>query len=335
MTLVVARCEKGRIAIAADTLITEHGVALHLTKGVAKSCCLPGYICVSFSGSPELANKTFKQFGARFPIGAGFDQTVKFFERSSAETGNDYIIAFGANTRLVTIKEGRRISRIAKTHWIGDGEAYTRFREYEAKRRDRYEHERAVNVVLFADEMKGSPASDLYSTMRNLIFDRDMPSVGGFVTVIGNRDIGFRHSVYSDVLYDWPGELEPGRLLQLTSKIDLRSSGENDRYSISQISPGYYNMNIVVFYLLKGRLLVVFHGENGFLANQCSIFPSVEPGDIASTLNQKLGFNFGALCMVMSGRSEFSRPIQRQQPHHGLALSMFCEANTMPKVKTT
>lgn len=333
MTLVVARCEKGRIAIAADTLLTEHEAPLPFTKGVVKSCCLPGYLCASFCGSPELAGKAFKDFAQQFPTGTGFDQTIKFFERSSSSTGNDYIIAFGANARLVTIKEGRRTRGLSKTHWIGDQDAYTRFREYEAKRRERHEHQRAVNVAMFADEMKGSPASDLYSTMRNLVFDRAVPTVGGFVTVLGNRDIGFRYSVYSDVLYDWPIELEPGQDLALTDKVDLRASGENDRYSVSQISPGYYNMNIVAFYLLKAKLLVVYHSKDNGVANDCSVFRGVEPQQIAATLNEKLGFNFGALCMVMSGRSEYSRQVPRTDPSHGLGISMFCEANTMPKAE--
>lgn len=78
--------------------------------------------------------------------------------------------------------------------------------------------------------------------------------------MLGDRDIGFRYSVYSDVLFDWPKELGPGELLQLNDKFDLAASGENDRFSISQISPGYYDMNTVAFYLLKGKLLYVLHG---------------------------------------------------------------------------
>src|ERR1700742_3209584 len=115
MTLVVARDEKSRIAIAADTLLTEHGVALPFTKGVVKSCCLPGYICVSFCGSPELADQAFKGFAAQFPAGTGFDETVKFFERASSQTGNDDIIALGASSRLFTVKEGRRTAGLSKT----------------------------------------------------------------------------------------------------------------------------------------------------------------------------------------------------------------------------
>ena len=96
----------------------------------------------------------------------------------------------------------------------------------------------SVNAALFADEMTGSPASDLYSVMRNVLLNRDVPSVGGFVTVLSNRDIGFRFSVYSDVLLDWPMEQDELGILQLTDKFDLRASGENDRCSVSQISPG-------------------------------------------------------------------------------------------------
>jgi hypothetical protein len=332
VTLVVARCDKGRIAIAADTLLSAHDAPLSLTTGVVKSCCLPGYICVSFSGSPELAEKSFQDFTRSFPQGTNFETTVAFFESSSSATNNDYIIAFWHSPRLVTIRDGRRTSGISKTHWIGDKHAYEKFREYEHRERNRYERERAVNAAVFADEMADSPASDLHGVMRNVIQDGDLTTVGGFVTLLSNRDIGFRYSVYSDVLLDWPKELAAGETLQLTDKFDLGASGENDRFSISQISPGYYDLNIVAFYVLKGKLLFVFHGANNGIANQCSVFSSVEPANIASTLNAKLGFDFRALCMVMSARKEYSVSAPRTKPEHGIAMSLYCEANTMPKV---
>ena len=139
-----------------------------------------------------------------------------------------------------------------------------------------YELGRAVNAALFADEMTGSPASDLYSVMRNVLLNRDVPTVGGFVTVLSNRDIGFRFSVYSDVLLDWPMEQDELGILQLTDKFDLRASGENDRCSVSQISPGYYNMNAVAFYPLKGRLLVAFYEVQG-TATTCVTFSRLRP----------------------------------------------------------
>jgi hypothetical protein len=334
VTLVVARCDKGRIAIAADTLVHEHGSPLPIMRGVVKSCCLPGYICASFSGSPELANQAFVQFANSFPRGAEFETTVRFFESSSSLTNNDYLIAFGKNPKLVTIRDGHRVSRISKTHWIGDSDAFQKFREYEHRVRNRYEHQRAVNAALFADEMTGSPASDLHGVMRNVVQDRDLPTVGGFVSVLSNRDIGFRYSVYSDVLLDWPKELTGDRILQLNDKFDLSSSGENDRFSISQISPGYYDMNLVAFYLLKGRLLVVFYSKDSGMADQCATFANVEPSSIASILDEKLCFDFNALCTVMSAREGYSRSVPRSNPEHGISMSLYCEVNTMPKVNS-
>jgi hypothetical protein len=333
MTLVVARCENGRIAIAADTLVSEHDASWEITKGVVKSCCLPGYICVSFSGSPELAQKAFTEFRETHPKGANFETTVKFFETSSSSSNNDYLIAFGHSPRLVTIRDGHPTTGISKTHWIGDKIAYEKFREFEHRKRKRYEHERAVNAAIFADEMTGSPASDLHGIMRNVVQQADLSTVGGFVTVLSNRDIGFRYSVYSDVLLDWPKELVGGRELKLSDKFDLSASGENDRYSVSQISAGYYDMNIVAFYILKGKLLFVFYGLNNGIADQCIVVPGVEPSAIATTLNARLGFDFAPLLLVMSAREGLSRTVQRATPDHGIAVGLYCEANTMPKVQ--
>jgi len=328
MTLVVARVEDHRLAIAADTLITAQGAPLPISAWALKSICLPGSICVSYSGSPELATKAFQQFRERYPQGAKFADTVAFFEASSADTNNDYIVAFAVPPKLVTVRDGRRTAGLSKTHWIGDKDAFNRFRQYEQQRGRQYEHGRALNAALFADEMTGSPASDLYSIMRNLVLDRQVSSVGGFVTVLSNRDVGFRFSVYSDVLLDWPMELGEGRVLQLADKFDLRATNENDRYSISQISSGYYNMNAVAFYVLKGRLLVAFCEVSGG-GTTCITFNNIEPHQIAATLDERLGFPFHAMCLVMSAREGSSASISRENPETGVAMSLYCEVNTM------
>jgi hypothetical protein len=328
MTLVVARVDNGRLAIAADTMVYAHGVPLPMQAGRLKSICLPGGICVSYSGSPELAAKAFQNFRKQHPHGADYATTIAFFEVSSSVTNNDYIVAFADTAKLVTIRDGRRTSGLSKTHWIGDKDAYERFRRYEHQRGRQYEQGRAVNAALFADEMAGSPASDLYSIMRNIVRDKDVSSVGGFVTVLSNRDIGFRFSVYSDVLLDWPMEIDKDEIVRLADKIDLRASGENDRYSVSQISPGYYNMNAVAFYILKGRLLVVFCEADGSTTT-CITIKNVEPHQISAALDEKLGFPFKAMCLVMSARESFSAPVLRAKPKYGLAVSLYCEVNTL------
>jgi hypothetical protein len=99
---------------------------------------------------------------------------------------------------------------------------------------------------------------------------------------------------------------------------------------LREISPGYYDMNIVAFYMLKGKLLLVFYGLNNGIADQCIVIPGVA---IATTLNAKLGFDFAPLLMVMSAREGLSRTVRRATPDHGIAVSLYCEANTMPKVQ--
>ena len=108
MTLIVARVENGRLAIAADTMVSAHGQSLPMQAWVLKSICLPGGICVSYSGSPELAANAFQDFRERNPQGANHGATVAFFEVSSAHTNNDYIVAFADTAKLVTIRDGRR-----------------------------------------------------------------------------------------------------------------------------------------------------------------------------------------------------------------------------------
>jgi hypothetical protein len=230
---------------------------------------LPGDICVSFVNSSDRAAQDFGRFWKTYPNGAPFSDVVSFFEQSSATTGCDYIVAFSRPPKLVKIADGQRVEGVANTQWIGDKAAYERFREYEAKHRKAYETGRALTAVLFADEREGSPASDLYSTMRNVVIDNELPYVGGFVCVVSNRDDGFRHSVYSDMLADWPDNENETFDFKLTDKLHLGASGENSEYSVCQISTGYMGLNLVAFYLLKGRKLFFFFGDRFGLPTKC------------------------------------------------------------------
>ena len=89
-------------------------------------------------------------------------------------------------------------------------------------------------------------------------------------------------------------------------------------------------MNAVAFYLLKGRLLVAFCEIEGG-GTICLTFKNVEPSQIAAKLDESLGFQFRAMCLVMSSREQFSSPMTRQKPGDGLSASFYCEANTMPR----
>lgn len=327
MTLVVARIAGDRVAVAADTMITAGDVKLPMHQWVMKSICLPGGICVSYCNSPDLAFRALRAFRTEYPAGAGFSDVIAFFERWSSRTNNDFLIAFPHPARLVTVRDGKRTTGLSRTHWIGDRAAYARFRHVErgAKRHDMG---RAINAVVFADEMSGSPASDLYSAMRDVVRDNTLNSVGGLVTVLSNRGRQFRYSVYSDALFDWPAGRPADIPFVSKEQIDLAASGENDGFSVSQISPGCYGPNAVAFYYLKGRLLITLsETEEGW---RCTPVQSVEPSQIAQTLDRKFGFPFRALCLVISARKEYSMPADWRSTvsANGVGFSLFCELNT-------
>lgn len=332
MTLVVGRIEGRRIAVVSDTQISKLGMRLPVQEGVVKTYMLSGGICVSFSNSPELAIRAFESFVKENPQGAGFQKTIAFFEKSSFETENEYLIAFSQQPRIVKIAEGKRIASAAKTCWIGDKAAYERFREYEFKARKGYEAGRAVNAVLFADEMERSPASDLYSAMRHVIADTQITSVGGFAYVISNRDEGFRPSTYSDMLFDWPKEKSEDFVLRLTDQINLGASAENREFSISQASPGYLNLNVAAFYLLTARKIFVFAGQQASPLMRCAVIDGVAPQDIKACLDQHFGQDLGWLIQIFSASPDAtsSRMRDKSLPGEtkGLGVPLFCHANT-------
>ena len=301
MTLVVARISGSRIAIASDTLLTENGAPLPISKGVIKSCCLGGGLVVSFANSPELAWRDCWKFYQTFPTGADFAVVTSYFELSSKQTGNDYIICFASNPKIIKIANGKREAGASKTLWIGDKSAYEKFREYEARERANYEKGRAINAVLFADEIEDSPASSLYSTMRNLLLAKDVETVGGFVCVLSNRDKEFRHSAYCDILYDWPIDTRQNYNFALNDPVHLGSTNENEEYSISQISTAYGNFNCVCFYILRAKTAYLFYPTSTLIADTCKVMSSLEAVNIPARLHDAMKIDLGWLAFVASG----------------------------------
>jgi hypothetical protein len=332
MTLVVGRIVGPRVAIVADTMLTKQDKPLPFQSGVVKSCMLQGDLCVSFSNSPDTAERAFKEFVAKYPNGASRAEVIKFFEQSSQATNNDYLVAFANPAGLVKIVHGKRINSISKTQWIGDRGAYSRFREYEARQHPRPEQGRAINAVLFADEMANCPASDLFSAMRNIVADRSIMSVGGFVSVISQRNDGFRFSAYSDMLYDWPKDKPQDYSLELTDQIAFTATDENASFAVAQVSPGFMNMNLVAFYFTSAKKLFFFYGKDNGLANQCQVFRDVPATQIYKTLNAFVRFDLKWLLLVTSPQSANGQFGMSGINTPGNQFAFFCDANTFPKM---
>jgi hypothetical protein len=331
MTLIVGRIVGPRIAIAADTMLTEHDKPLPFQNGVVKSCMLPGEVCVSFSNSPDTAERAFAEFAARYPGGTSHADVIEFFEQSGEATGNDYLVAFASPARLVKIADGRRVNSASATQWIGDQQAYSHFRAYESRLRARPEQGRAINAVLFADELANSPASGLFSAMRNVVANRSIMSVGGFVSVISNRDNGFRFAAYSDMLFDWPKDKPQEYSLELTDQIAFTATNENASFAVAQVSPGFMNLNLVAFYFTKSKKLFFFYGKANGLANQCHIFRDVPATKIYETLNTAARIDLKWLLLVTSPRNASAQVDASRIETPGNQFAFFCDVNTFPK----
>lgn len=329
MTLIVGRIVGPRVAIASDTMLTEHDKPLPFQSGVIKSCMLPGDLCVAFSNSPVTAERAFRKFAAKYPTGTGFADVVAYFERSSEITGNDYLVAFANPARLIKVADGKHVGSVSNTQWIGDHSAYSSFRDYEASDKPKPEQGRAINAVYFADEMVNSPASDLFSTMRNITANPAISTVGGFVSMISNRDNGFRYSAYSDMLFDWPEGKPEDYSLQLTDRISFTSTGENASFAVAQISPGFINLNLVAFYFTRARKLFFFYGKDNSLPNQCQVFEGVPAGNICGTLNAFVRCDLKWLLTVTSPRTIDVDISAIETP--GIQFGFVVDANTFPK----
>ena len=319
------------MSIVSDTLLTGPGdQPLPFQNGVIKSCLLPGDLCVSFSNSPETAGRALRDFIQRYPSGAGFAEVVAFFEHSSQVTGNEYLIAFANPAKLIKVVDGKRGTSLSKTQWIGDQSAYRAFRGWELRQRPKVEQGRAINAVLFADDMPNSPASDLFSTMRQVVADRSVLTAGGFVTVVTNFDNGFRFSAYSDMLFDWPTGKSADYGLALSDAIAFTATDENASYAVAQVSPGFMGLNRVAFYFTKARKLFFFYGEGNCIADRCQVFRDVPATAICDTLNAFVRADLKWLLLITSPLNSGPYMSTPQIKTPGVQFAWFTEANTFP-----
>lgn len=293
---------------------------------------LPGGICVSFANSPELALRDCWAFYREHPNGADFGEAVKFFEASSKSTSNEYLLAFAEHPKIIKIADGKRQPSVSKTLWIGDKAAFEAFREFEFKKKG-YEAGRAINAVLFADEVENSPASDLYSAMRHLALDSTIESVGGFICVISNRGNQFRHSAYCDMLYNWPVGAGDDYQFDNNDRFSFGASGENEGWSTSQFCTGYGDFNCVGFYLLKARIAYLFHPASTLLADSCTVIENVSPGDLEARLREIIKTDLGWLIFIATASPRTVSTVLRP-PHvddtGGAEFGIWMRANTFP-----
>ena len=188
-----------------------------------------------------------------------------------------------------------------------------------------------MNCVYTWNEMEGSPSSDLYSIMRQVVFSGAIQSVGGLVSILSNHEGQFRPPVMSDVLYDWPSAFDQDASIPLDVPINLDVSGENKHQSLNIFSTGYLGITMIGFYFLSGKTAILFHPRTNLVADACTVIRDVEPNEIAKKLNDLLGADWRWQILVVgpeSGNAPHKAPLINGK-QSGMGLGLMCYFNSL------
>src|SRR5260221_4287313 len=189
MTLVVARVFGSEIRIVSDTLLTPLPLHADIFYGALKCIAISLTCCVSYSGSPEIAEAAFGPIIAA-PNGSRRDLVNHLLEQHRrSDTAADFLLAFAdERPSLFRICDGD-YTESTSTAWIGDPAGFQRFQELFN------DQELAAGRAATTDDWTDW-VGRLGDSMAGVIDDPGVPSVGGFVvTATSNpaeRD-GFRY----------------------------------------------------------------------------------------------------------------------------------------------
>jgi hypothetical protein len=262
MTLVVCKVRGSHIFILADTRITKQNVKLSPERGIIKTALLSPTTSISFSHSPELASRDIKTFTIRYQGIFSYSDALHFFENSSRDTGNDYLLAFLDPLRVVKVTEGKAMKVIGNRAWIGDYGAFHRFREYQSNKRKGLDVWEMITWPRLTDDPATSNAfSDLMSAFQSTLSDTEVLSAGDFYTVVTNVESNFKFLTLAKLYYDGLGPYP------VTPK-----SGENFDYRFSVLVPKRPSINACAFYYPHAQRGYIFYGILPYtVADQCTV----------------------------------------------------------------
>jgi hypothetical protein len=113
------------------------------------------------------------------------------------------------------------------------------------------------------------------------------------------------------------------------------NAANNERhFSVAQISPGFMNVNLVAFYLVRPKVLFLFYGRSFGLANRCHVFREVPAVEIAQTLNAFIQFDLNWLLLITSPQLPTGQIDTSSIENPGAQFAFQCDANTFPKGQT-
>jgi hypothetical protein len=239
--------------------------------------------CDSFSNSLELAARDIKTFSEKYQGAFTHSALIDFFEKSSDQTGSEYLLTLLGPLRVFKIAEGSASKTIAHQAWIGDYEAFRRFREYQSNKRKGLDiWEQLIWPSFGEDAATNNAFSKLVSDFKLTLGDPDILSAGDFYTVITNIGSEFRFLLSSQLYYDSLGEFP------ITPKL-----GESFDYRFSVLVPKENGINACAFYYPHARSGHIFYSTRPYtVADLCTICRDATLESFAKSCESIVGVEF-------------------------------------------
>ena len=183
MTFAIARKIGKSIFMLSDTRISFQNTPLPINQGVIKTAFLSSDIAISFCHSPESAQTAIEAYCQRLGP-RKFSETIAYFEKSSSDTGNGYLLTFAKSQRIFKIEDGH--AKDGSAAWIGDYLAFRKFRELETVRKVANADPLTSIFLGPLDRLPKniSAVTRLLEVFSAVLHSSDTPSTGGFLTAV-------------------------------------------------------------------------------------------------------------------------------------------------------
>ncbi|MET3968743.1 hypothetical protein [Bradyrhizobium sp. S3.9.1] len=284
MTLVISRTIGQQVFILADTRVSEHDVALPRERGVIKTTLLSPQAAISFSNSPDLASRDIRAFRQVFGGTFSYREAVDYFAGSSRDTHNDYLLNFLEPPRTVEIKAGEVSKTVGRQSWIGDLDAFKRFRAYQTEAKlgpDLWEA-----MTWSADlipRIRTNPFTRLLRSFQHTLRDADILSAGDFSSVVVSAGAEFRFLYFGNFFFDQDAQGKPVQPL----------FGENLDFKFSVATPKISGINACAFHYPHADRGYLFYSlEPALVADQCAVYDGTDGKPFAEFCQSKTGVEF-------------------------------------------
>lgn len=261
MSLIVANKIKGHIYIVSDTKITYYDKETKPIDGVIKSIIINPFLCVSYAGIIDYANKAIKTYKQTHEYWTfkNHKAIIEYFLKfhRDVDYNTEFIISFGKpSVAIYQIKNGQASN--VDTSWIGDKEGFELYQEHYITDNKNIGLHNGYFKTRISKQPEGEDAnSDVYNRMlqsiSQVVENNKIRSIGQFFVPVVYDTNGFHYQTYLESLtHQIPLELMPD-IFPLPM-----GNAETGAYSFSFTEELRKRERAIVIYILQGRIGIIF-----------------------------------------------------------------------------